>query len=234
MSQFTLCALFYGDYPELAERCLSSLRPLLPSPRVAEIRLAANAPSPAVTRVLESFVDSAPVRTTLDTASHNRRKYPVMRSLFYGVAPITTDWVMWFDDDSCLRNPQAMPQFFEECAQHLLEADVIGQLWTYPLQRRQRSWIEAQPWYTGNVISPAMRFAQGAWWCARLATLQQFDYPWSALDHNGGDVMLGALCEQQGLRLRRYCTGVAINADVELRDSKSPRRGYTAPPIGSF
>ena len=44
--------------------------------------------------------------------------------------------------------------------------------------------------------------------------------------------MLGELLRQQGLRIKKFNTGVAVNADENGRESRSKKRGYDSPPIG--
>jgi hypothetical protein len=72
---------------------------------------------------------------------------------------------------------------------------------------------------------------QGAWWIADPAFLARWDYPFPELRHNGGDVLLGELCRQQGASTFAYRDGVAINACPAGHESRAARRGLRTQPL---
>jgi len=243
--EFTIAALFYGDHPDLARRCLGSILANVPPFVVATIRLGLNAISPATRVVLDelqaqyqanwTFIEyeaaaAGPVPTT---------KYPTMRRILYDpVQPIQTPYLVWFDDDSYIETTghQVASLWHEELRAGTV--DLLGSKYTMALRGGQVPWIRAQPWYGGREVYPFMKvsFRTGGWWIARVAALHRFDYPWSGLNHNGGDVMLGELCRQQGLRMATISpllkSIMRINADPFGRESAATRRGYSERPIG--
>ncbi len=255
---FTVFALLYGDHPELARRCVDSLLQL-PRERVL-IKLILNECSPATFSYLRSMFAANPWFDDANITRYdvNQHKYPVMRSAFYGTPihaglgyhglAVQTPYVMWFDDDSFLRFPKAnevsrWPENWLDAIKNRLDDGfaLLGAPYTIKLSPDQILWIQDQPWYRGRPISqPKMPFYTGGFWVARMEVLAALDYPWACLDHNGGDVMLGAALEQG-----RYKTGsihnimgtyvqkiAIINADDRGVESKAPRRGFHQKPIG--
>jgi hypothetical protein len=218
--------LLFGDYPELARRCLHSICKALPSSR-CELRLGSNAISQATYNVIaDEFGACFPVANWYDSPT-NIHKYPLMRRMLHDpLNPVTTPYVMWFDDDSYLQPDLNGAKWLDAVVQQMATADMIGKPYTMGWGGRQRDWVKAQPWYNGNdpYKRAKLSFLTGGWWCLRADVLRRFDYPWRELDHNGGDTMLGELCVQQGLRKREWYSGVVINA--------AKRRGFESKPLG--
>jgi hypothetical protein len=227
--KFTACALMYGDYPLLADRCLSSLAKLPPA---VEIRLGLNDVCEETLAIVQDFISTRPSTIVIANAE-NKHKYPVMRQLFYD-KPLTTEFVMWFDDDSWITAAD-VPAWLAGVEQQMRSADVLGSLYRMHLVGDQHKWVSRQSWYGGKTGSTprSVLFATGGWWVARVSSLQSVNWPVPELDHRGGDVMLGELIRQQDWRLSQLqFGGVAINADDDGRESQSPRRGFDSAPIG--
>lgn len=226
-ARFTVCVLLYGDYPQLATRCLGSICRLWPAGD-CELRVALNSVSPQTREAIAPYMSYMDI--CWDSAS-NRRKYPMMRRMFFE-EPVTTPYVMWFDDDSYL---DADAAWWDRVAAQMDQADMIGSIYRIGWRGRQREFVCQQPWYAGRDVESRSQivFATGGWWTIRTEILRRFDYPWTSLDHCGGDVMLGELCYQQQLRLRMFRDGVRINANDAGRESAAPRRGVHQPPLGT-
>lgn len=247
MTRTTVCALLYGDYPDLARRCLTPIARLLDDGRI-ELRLGMNECSPETFAVVRELLkcDAHPGAPTepyhftqvsadrellIEAVRPQLYKYPMMRRLFTA-RPLTTEFVMWFDDDSYIKN--ADPGVWLTGMESLAEkTDMIGSVYSIKIPPQQRAWIERQPWYAGKPVPISGKFATGGWWVLRSELIRQYNWPLEALRHRGGDVMLGQLLLQKGLSLTSYNAGVAINADAEGRESKSVRRGFDEPPIGT-
>ena len=229
--KFTVCVLLYGDYPQLASRCLQSLVDVIGVDEL-NIRVGMNQVSPAIREWVQAWLPSERVFLSEDDA----RKYPMMRRMFYGDAPIETPYTMWFDDDSYLVRQAGAGPWLQMVEQAMVNADLIGSIYKMGFQGDQKEFIRRQPWYTGKdpTQRKSFRFATGGWWTARTDILRKYDYPWPDLGHNGGDVMLGELCLQQNLRLRHFNTGVKINADDNGKESASKRRGLSNRPYGFY
>lgn len=242
--QFNVCALFFGDHADLAERCLGSIHKALKSgaTHVSDVRLAGNLVSRQTHQILQSYADRIcddyRIPVLLLTTEDNRYKYPTMRRLFHHDRPLS-DAVMWFDDDSYF-DPIPTDSWWQDLQQQISKADLLGQFWLMPIQGNQWGWIQTQPWYNPSAGRPpkrvhgkeAFEFCQGGWWVARSEILRRYNWPIPELRHNGGDSLLGELCRQQGLRMRRFYGGLRINADLQGRHSKSRRRGYSENRVG--
>lgn len=236
MPKFTVCVLLYGDYPHLAERCLGPLRKLLEAGLI-ELRVGCNQVSEATWKVLHGVAKAAHSDVFhIVGADTNWLKYPMMRHLFglEGMLPKieSTRHVMWFDDDSYIKDPDPA-KWLDRVEEKMHGADMIGSLYRIGLTHNQRKWIAAQPWFTGKPVPNVATFATGGWWVLPAPIVYQYNWPVPELKHRGGDVMLGQLCAQNGLRLVKFNDGVAINADDEGRESKSPRRGHDEDPVGT-
>lgn len=225
--KFLVCALFYGDFPALAQRCAQSLRALRDTGAV-DLRIGLNEVSAASRAVIGATL--AGVQTL--HADPQIYKYPMMRRLVHDYTGDATH-LMWFDDDSCLTPGTDVVRWLHAVSDAARATPgMLGAAYLRAQTEPEREWIRAQPWYTGRALPEATRFATGGWFVVPLALLRRFDWPPPSLRHNGGDVALGALCHQQGLEIVSCQGGIAINADASLRESCAPRRGFSEPPLG--
>jgi len=236
---YTVCVLLYGDHPDLAERVLSSLaRPVWY--RSFNLRIAWQNLSVESQMVLLKYVDIFMEKNDnpllvgpLETCMKGQEpyyKYPMMRRLIR-THPITTPYVMWFDDDSLIR-PDAPDEFFMDVGNVMAHCDICGHIWQWKWRGQQARYIKDQPWYNGKPIRKSIPFITGGWWTIRTEILARHNWPPEDFEHNGGDAMLGELCYQQGYTMKNYTRGVGINCDDSLVGSSAKRRGFSQPPIG--
>ncbi len=228
--QTTIAVLLYGDYPDLAERCLA---PLMPLRGVADLRILGNGVSSRTLSVLSKF-DLPP--DALNLSGPERQKYPAMRELVRSGKLLR--YFMWFDDDSYISHPDPVG-WLGKVEDLMLRYDMIGQRWHMRLQGGQSQWIEDQPWYLGKPVRPdaSIPFFQGGWWTVQSGLFLKHDWPCEELRRKGGDVMLGALMHQQGWWVADVGRdfGVQINANnPQGKHSQGPTRGPMPlpPPIG--
>ena len=235
MPSCTVAVLLYADeHHELHRRCLESIRDRLPAGEY-ELRVGINAVSDAsVTRELIGELCGAGIleERNIYSSPENIRKYPMMRRMLHDTSnPVTTPFVMWFDDDSYLK-PTFNTKNWDRIHDMMDSVSMIGSIYSIGLEGNQKQWIEDQPWCAGKTVTDKISFVTGGWWCLAMDVISRFDWPVPAIDHCGGDMMLGALLYQQGLSLRRYSDDVAINADDAGRESRAPRRGVDQKRIG--
>jgi hypothetical protein len=140
---------------------------------------------------------------------------------------------MWFDDDSYITDENS-ETWLALVKREMETADLIGSIYRISMKGNQAHWIRSQPWYSGVPVPDGHRvsYCTGGWWTIRSEVVRRFHWPIPELLHRGGDVMLGELCRQQGLRMSHFREGIAINADENGKESKSLRRGYDSQPIG--
>jgi hypothetical protein len=236
--KMTVFVLFFGNHPELATRCLTSLERRLDMGLVDSVRVGLNAVCPATEDVVNQAADRGLIKEQhIYQKTGNAHKYPMMREMFNDPDnPITTKYVMWFDDDSFIRDAGGLAEDWTSLV--LKQAEKTGLLGTRRYIRlggAQAAWAQDQPWYRANpVLQPQdqVRFSNGAWWVTKTTILRELDYPWAELDHRGGDVMLGVAMQQLGYEQTHFTAGVAINADQTGAEDKSPRRGFNQKPLG--
>jgi hypothetical protein len=237
---FTICVLLYGNYTDLAHRCLSSLARACPEALPQHLRVGLNEISPRTEKYVDSLVQNGwLLEENIWRSAENIHKYPMMRRMFYDPdRPVTTPYVMWFDDDSYIKDEMVgeHPTFLEQVRAVFTKerkppAALCGAVYNIPMMGGQIHWIEDQKWYTGKKVRKQARFVTGGWWTADFSFIKEHDYPWE-LDHRGGDVMLGQLVDQQGRCIVNFRDGLAINADSHGNESKSTRRGFDQRPMG--
>ena len=234
--RFTVFVLCYGDYPDLARRCVRSVLATLPAHRL-DLRLIANAPSAETT----AFLSSVPA-TRLYLHAENRFKYPAMREAFRDPSlPIRTPYTVWFDDDSHVRDPLWAVRLAEAIAQaHPSGAGLYGIRFCHDpaacaahkgLGGSGPDWFRAARWWRGREFgtkfdqnpSPGggvIHFVSGGFWCAKTEALIAGDVPDERLHNNGGDITIGEQVRQAGYQV------VAFNKDkVFVTSSDAGRRG---------
>jgi hypothetical protein len=227
---FAVNVLLYGDYPRLAARCLDSI--VTPDNRfnaISELRIGLNSPGADTIAIVDRIVKSSkfPVTVFAEVSGLNVGKYPLMRKMFYQVPMLeSVDYLMWFDDDSYVVDPD---KFWPLVCEKAPTADVLGSLYypAYEWSDKEKSAFALQPWFTGMSLTPRPKFATGGWWVANRKFIERCDYPVKELYHNGGDVLLGEIVRQQNAKLLSHRKHVAINANESGVESRAVRRGIT-------
>lgn len=234
-TDFTILVLLYGDHTNLADRCLRSIAETVRAGDLTNLRVGMN----AVCKQTSDWVRAWVPEENIWEFSENRHKYPVMREMIHGRRRIETPYTMWFDDDSYLTGFKLSETdpgnyWLSRVEAAMINSDMIGAIYGIDWHKNQRLWVQDQPWYNGKSTADRqkIRFATGGWWTMRTDILYGWNYPWPELDHRGGDVMMGELCYQRGLRLNQFREGLKINANIKGVENKSPRRGFDQNPIG--
>jgi len=151
--------------------------------------------------------------------------------------PITTKWVIWFDDDSiCNKNPDWLALLADQIVKYP-RVDMFGPHRVYNLQPSQQDWVRKASWYTGKPFRDAsgkgvtsankVHFCVGAFWAMRTAAITKADIPCNRLRHNGGDWTIGEQLWQNDLLIRNWCGDKAIVdwSSVERRGKSETHPG---------
>ncbi len=243
--KFTAFVLCYGDHTDLAKRCLESILQTAPPGRL-DLRVAANECSDRTLQYLRGL----PL-ARLYVYAENRKKYPVMREIFRdATAPVATNYLLWFDDDSYVTNPAWLERLAETiAANHDHGGRHYGWLHLHDVKmfakngHDPRRWFQQSTSYRGTPLkvrgtrTPApngtvIEFVPGSFWALHTKTMLEFDIPEPRLVHNGGDITIGWQVTQAGFKT------VGFNKDRQfVYTSGSPRRGYSerfpwANPVG--
>lgn len=234
--KFTVCVLLYGDYYDMHRQCLQAILRTIPEERL-DLRLGSNALGAKSLELVQQITDMGHI------AKHyrhddNRKKYPVMRELFHDPeCPITTKWVLWFDDDSlCDINSQ----WLTVLAKAMIDeprAALFGKRLYWAFKPEQLELVCSRPWYKKRQWlqqngQPAARatgvlFASGGFWALRADALRVCDIPDPLLEHNGGDYIIGAQLWQGGFGMQNW-----NDKKQFVRFSAFPRRGLSEPHFG--
>jgi len=163
----------------------------------------------------------------------NKFKYPVMRELIYK-KPVSTEWFIWFDDDSYVTDKRWLPKLEETIDKTYDDGGrLYGQIYRWDLRAGQKEWIEAAHWYRNKPFLTAtkgadnvhtIKFPTGGYWAVPYENLIDLFWPDERIVHNGGDTMLGEAVRQQGYSV------VGCHAHVKVNDGK--RRGASTNPAG--
>lgn len=238
----TICVLTFGNYPGLARQALNSIRQYCPR---AEYKLVvgANSVGEETSGLLSAWHESGHI-DRLIVSSANLSKCPMMRRMF---ADIDTEYIWWFDDDSCVTEPGALAQWIG-AAQASPSSTVIwgslaccGHPSSFSDMDDVSGFVRSASWYRG-LPPPSWRvggkgefdfrglgigdgrwsFILGGCFLIRAAAVRALDWPDHRLLRTGDDVFLGEAVRQQGWEQRDLGPlGVALDTE--------PRRGIQAP-----
>lgn len=235
--KITVCVLLYGDFFDLAKRCLDSILESVPSRRL-DLRVALNQPGNKTLDYVEGFNDGVITKIYLDTGE--RRKYPAMRAMFHdSQCPITTKYLCWFDDDSFAMDKLWLPQLARDIvANHPQGCRLYGTKFTHDLAPYTKkgdplSWFRAASWWKNRPLfadRAAQReipngshilFVTGGFWALCTETIREADIPDVRLNHNGGDCTIGEQVHQAGYKVKDFTRGKR-----PIAWSAAKRRGY--------
>lgn len=237
--KFTVCVLFYGSkqYHPLHMRCLNSIISTCPPNRI-DLRVGSNELCEETCAVLDRLVEHK-IITKHYRHAENALKYPVMREMFHDPeCPITTNYLIWFDDDSIADRNQ---QWLTLLAQAILanpQAGLFGADMTIRLAAAQQQLYRSRPWYKGRPFrlknkTPAPNgdhtaFVAGGFFCLKTEAMRAADVPDAALTHNGGDYTIGEQLYQNGYEV------VGWNRQKQfIHTSSVARRGASQPHFGT-
>lgn len=236
--KFTVCTVLYGGNPEKGEdfhpmifRTLESIVKTLPA-EYMDLRIGAN----RISQETKDYIKTLGA-TRLYVYDENRYKYPLMREMFWDQGcPITTNYVVWFDDDSTVRHPHWAPLLAENIINNSkFNVGCYGEKMLSPLrERHNRGWFTEAPWHTGKPFHTRQGkeapngnrvvFCVGGFWCIKTEAIRKCNIPDPRLVHIGGDVTIGEQLHQQGYRLHQFNSNKSL-----IITSGSPRRGFSHP-----
>lgn len=235
--KFTICVLCFGDNITLAKRCIGSILDNIPQHRI-DLRVALNQPSQDLADYVYGFPSQVITKIYCDNTS--RKKYPAMREMFWDSAcPITTKYLLWFDDDSHVVASNWAEKLGQCIADnHANGCRLYGVKYLHNLMPYKRlgfnpeKWFHEADWWEnrwmhlpqGDRIGPnghVISFVSGGFWALDVATMRKANIPDVRLNHNGGDCTIGEQVHQAGGKIKDFCRG-----KTPVRYSDAPRRGF--------
>ncbi|MGI9240923.1 MAG: glycosyltransferase family 2 protein [Verrucomicrobiales bacterium] len=226
----TVCVLFYGDHPDLAERFFSRLIRHT-SVDLIRLRVGCNAVSEETRRVVASYCENHFPDAIVIDSDQNLFKCPMMRRLFHD-DPLETRWIIWFDDDSFVFRDDWLRSLALSIERHA-EVAMFGKKFYIHLEKAEQKLIEAAPWFREiplvceetewGSVAPRVDFISGGFWAMRTSVLAELDWPDPQLTQHAEDFILGAALRQHGKRILQSYSGVAVN-EAERRGPPDDER----------
>ena len=232
-----ICVLTYGDYPQLARRCLDSIFKHCDR-SLYRLVVGANEVGARTKRYLQRLHQCGAI-DRLILSPVNLHKCPMMRCMFKG---LTNEFVWWFDDDSHVIEKTALTRRLEQARMDSPEVVIWGGL--YLTNHIGVSWgngdavpfVRTASWYRG--LTPPFwapggkgefdfqgrstgdghwNFVPGGNWFIRSAALRQLDWPDRRLRILADDVLLCEAVRQQGWRLGNISDCGVVVSDASRR-----------------
>jgi hypothetical protein len=248
--KFTFCLLGYGDHFGIFKKCLESILNTVPEHR-REIRVALNQPCPATFAYVQDMYAERHISRYYHDESppdQPRRKYPAMRQMFYDTkCPLATKFLIWMDDDTAAIDPMWIIRLTETILDnHRHGVRMYGKKMFHDLQiyhqphgprvHDPKHWFETAPWWKGEMLrlkgmerlapnGSCIDFCAGWFWAAHVESLLRAGVPDERLNHNGGDITIGAQMHQAGFKIKDF------NRDKQFiytpDKAHGGRRGYS-------
>lgn len=239
--KLTMFVLMYGprQYHKMHRKCVDSIISSVPADRL-DLRIGSNELCDESVAYVEDLVTKGLV-TKHYRHRTNDKKYPVMREMFWDEShPITTKWIVWFDDDSIAdRNRMWVYLLLQKIInEEGKPVGIIGPKFFWDLKPGQAELYKTRPWYKGRPFrdrhgseSPngnKVWFSAGGFWAMPVAALRAADVPDTALGHNGGDYTIGEQLWQAGYTVAGWNSNKQF-----VHTSSVPRRGLSEPHFGT-
>jgi ADP-heptose:LPS heptosyltransferase/GT2 family glycosyltransferase len=228
----TICVLTYGDFPQLARRCLESIRHCCDR-RQYHLVVGGNAVSDGTRKYLIRLQESGAIDRLL-LSPLNLYKNPMMRRMF---ADIETEFIWWFDDDSHIVEPGALTRWLRVARRSPASVAAWGHVHFFSHETDFnfggdiRKFIRESPWFRGKPLpagalagrkpggdgagetdDPRWFFPTGGCWLARTAAIRALDWPDRRIIFPAEDILFGEAIRQQEWEVRDVGSlGVAIN-----------------------
>lgn len=218
----------YGPNSKLAERFLTSLYRHT-DPRVFTLRAGLNEVAPETASLFAQYSRRFGNIETFEE-SRNIFKNPLMRRMFTE-RPITTEWVIWFDDDTHLTRGDWLQRLILqiECSPDIAQWGKTYEL--YKGDAEVGPFIRTAAWYKGLPLAVkeetpeaqtvTFRFATGGFWALKTDVIRTLDWPDQRLLLANEDFLLGEALRQNGYRIGTFHHGVAVN-DHPRRNAEAP------------
>jgi hypothetical protein len=233
--KITICTLMYGNYPDMHRSCLGNLIGTTPPDRV-EIRVGCNEVCTPTLEYLSSMLEQGRIHRVLVNQT-NVKKYPAMRQLFWDKEmPITTPWLIWFDDDSMANRDSAWLNKLLTKITHSEPAHrklaMFGAQFSWQFSKAQIAWIRSRPWYRnrhfqthrGRAEASANRvvFPAGGFFALSTDVMRAANIPDEQIGNNGGDYMIAEQAWQTGFGMSGW-----NNKKQFIHTSSVQRRGLS-------
>jgi hypothetical protein len=156
MKKVTVCVLTYGDYPDLAKRCINSIIDKCPR-AMYELRVGCNSVSLETLAYVTGLCHEGLI-DCLYVSHDNINKSPMMRRMYKDV---NTEFIWWFDDDSYIKQDDAMEKWLDRAEADSAAAKppalygkvfFFGDSSAFDYGLNIKDWISKQRWFRDKPI----------------------------------------------------------------------------------
>ena len=237
--KYTVFVLCYGDHFEIAKRCLDSIMESIP-PEHMDLRVGCN----QVCNSTLQYLKTLPItKTYIHTG--NDKKYPVMREMLWDArCPIDTRYLLWFDDDAYIKDPRFLQSLTTSIisghnrGERMYGIKMFHDLSAYNKSGHQaQDWFASADWHNGrhmrvrnnNAEAPngsIIDFAVGWFWALNTEAMRQANIPDVRLNHNGGDITIGAQLHQAGFSIHQFNKGKVMVSTPKKEEGGRRVGGY--------
>jgi hypothetical protein len=221
---FDVLVCCYGDYLDIAQRCLNSIINL--SSQNLNIHVGLNECGYNTKNYCRNLLDNSNITTLIDSRI-NLNKDPMMRKL---IDCVNNEYFLWLDDDSYISEKNWDLKVIEHINSN--DFDISG----FPHISHRLAWpykdpsyyeyLRQRPWFRDN-IKPDMsqcHFSIGACWIGRTQYLVDNNYPDKGMNQrwhqHRDDMLLGDMIIETGGRWRHM-----FGWDSTFKVNKADRRG---------
>lgn len=229
--RLTICTYCQGNEPALHQRCINSIAATVPLDRIDWRAAVCEGPIETV-----NLLEGLGVKDTIYETTY-RPKAAVMRQLLgYGGRSVATRYVVWFDDDAYVTDPQWLRLLLEMIVVQQPDTGLYGAKFLHELivnpQRNidHTRWFRAAPWYRGlpfrtrtGAAAPngnIVHFVGDGCWAASTEALMRANAPDERLRDTGIAICLGEQLYQHGYKTKLFNDGhklVAYNPSPQRR-----------------
>lgn len=236
--RYTVFVLCYGNYPQLATKCIGSILKSVDRSRI-DLRVTLNAASEETKQAVLAFQPDVVYEN-----KENTGKYKLMRAMFRDPDhPVTTEYVVWFDDDTWVVDLKWLDKLDKVISDNqgagyrAFGCSLFHDLKESPTtDAKAVNWFKNASWWRRRDLrlrgskdyapnGSCIDFPVGWFWAARYDALMAADIPDSRLNHNGGDITIGAQFHQAGFKIYDFNPKKALIACPTRQNGG--RRGYS-------
>jgi hypothetical protein len=237
--KYTVFVLCYGDHFDIAKRCLDSIIDSVP-PQHLDLRVGCNEACNSTLQYLKTL----PITKTYIHTS-NDKKYPVMREMLWDArCPINTRYMIWFDDDAYVKDPRWLQYLTTSIVaghnkgERMYGIKMFHDFSAYSKGGHQpQNWFHSADWHNGRNFrvrnntaeapnGSVIDFAVGWFWALNTEALRQANIPDVRLNHNGGDITIGAQLHQAGFSLCQFNKGKVMISTPKKEEGGRRVGGY--------
>jgi len=180
----------YGDYYELAVKCLSSVITEDCRKHGVKVFVGLNECSYSIATEFRRVFDRGGIDALLESRG-NINKDPLMRKL---IDCVDTEYFIWMDDDSYWNSNWT--QCFLEMLKRLPVFDAAGILYSANRGPEYSRFLKLRPWYRDRAIGRKVYFPAGGLFIGRTAFFRTHNFPDKAMIKNSDDLLLGDCIHQ--------------------------------------